>query len=141
MTDATRGPIMTIKEITYLALLLIAGLIFNRCAFEGDATELTRAGKRKSAAVSIARQSEATAKSLEKKIDRLGQQIDEFGERMGELDERVGEEFEDLGDELSEGTDKIGEQVGESTAEGVSNDLGAEAEPGGKKTSLVHYLS
>lgn len=101
---------MTFKDITMLALLLVIGLFFNRCAFKGDVFEARRG---EHPADKAARHAERIASDMEESMDKFGERMDklgermgeageEFGEQMGEVGERIGESFEGLGDELEE---------------------------------------
>ncbi len=108
---------MTVRDFLMLALILVVGLMFNRCAFEGKpAYKLDDHGKR----IVIHH-----SQSLEDSLDRLDQRMNEFGEEM----ERRSEEMEKRLERQSEEMDKTMEKAGETLEKSVE---GADT---GKKTA------
>ncbi len=73
---------MTVRDFVMLALILVVGLAFNRCAFEGRPVFENEHG--------ASHMSSQTDESLEEPFDRIDRQLDEFGEAI----ERKSEELE-----------------------------------------------
>ena len=90
---------MTFKDITMLALLLVVGLFFNRCAFKGDVFDAREA-----------KHVERIVSDMEVSMEEFGEQMGEFGERMGEFGAQMGEASGEFGEQMGE----FGESVGES---------------------------
>ncbi len=146
---------MSFRDITMLALLLVIGLIFNRCAFHGDAINLThseRVAQRtikqaERAAEQVTRQAEQAAKDLERSAQRLNERMDEFSERMGEFGERMGEFGEEIGEKMERVGEHIGEEfedAGEVPAEDAATelniDVAAETKTAKVTLSVTHGL-
>jgi hypothetical protein len=86
-----------------LALLLVVGLFFNRCAFEGDAFDARQSERAADRATKhVERIVSDMEVSMEEFGERMGEAGEEFGEQMGEFGESIGESFEDSGDEPEE---------------------------------------
>jgi|GEM_PF-3080540 len=90
---------MTFKDITVLALLLVVGLVFNRCAFEGDALGERQVKHIERIVADIEGDIEELGERMEEFGEHMGKAGEEFGEQMGEFGESIGESFEDSGDE------------------------------------------
>ena len=126
---------MTFKDITVLALLLVIGLLFNRCAFRGDAFDSRRA---EHAADRAAKHAERIASDMEKNMEEFGERMDEFGERMGEFGEHMGKAGEEFGEQMG----KLGEGIGESfegideEAKGITASLDNDDGVGGKPETV-----
>ncbi len=104
---------MTFKDITMLALLLVIGLLFNRCAFKGDAFDV-RPGEH--AADKAARHAERIASDMEESMEKFGERMDEFGERMGKAGEEFGEQMGEVGERIGESFEDIDEELEDITA-------------------------
>lgn len=108
---------MTVRDFMMLALILVVGLMFNRCVFEGKpAYRLDDRSKR----III-----HNGQSLEESLDRLDKRMNKLGEDM----ERRGEELEKRLERQSEELDKTMEKAGETLEKSLK---GADS---GKKTA------
>ena len=108
---------MTFKDITVLALLLILGLLFNRCAFEGDAFD----GRQ-------VKHVERIVLDFEKDMEEFGERMEEFGERMDEAGEEFGEQMEELGESIGESFEDFGSEPQEAITIRLNGDDGADRE-------------
>lgn len=97
---------MTVRDFMMLALILVVGLIFNRCAFdEKPVYDFDHGGTK----VVI-----RSDRSLEESLDRLDQQLNEFGEEIDRQAEDMDERLERQSEALDEAMEKAGEKLEES---------------------------
>lgn len=79
---------MRVKEFIYIAMLLLAGLLVNRCAFHNDVMSLEKADR-------IAKTADLKAQEFEDRLDQASQELETKMERLDERFEEAGERLED----------------------------------------------
>ena len=90
---------MTIREFTLLVLVLIAGLVMNRCSFERDVTDDLRWREARRNGQDASSKADRAGKELEQRLEELDQRMEGFGER---LDRRLDDLGEQLGDRAAQ---------------------------------------